>query len=210
MNITKPQIIQWLQNFALVIAENKNYLTELDAAIGDADHGINMNRGFQKVITQLPTVETKDIGTILKTVSMSLISTIGGASGPLYGTFFLRASTTVMGKEELTATELVTLLQEGVQGVIQRGKASLGDKTMLDVLSPAIATLAQEIAKGNTLLDSLSKAVHIANIQKEATIPLIAKKGRASYLGDRSIGHIDPGAASSYFLIQTLRETLNH
>jgi phosphoenolpyruvate---glycerone phosphotransferase subunit DhaL len=208
MNITKQQIIQWLQHFAVVIAENKDYLTELDAAIGDADHGINMNRGFQQVMTQLPTVETQDIGTILKTVSMTLIKSVGGASGPLYGTFFLRASAKVTGKEELTATELVSLLQEGVAGVIQRGKASLGDKTMLDVLSPSIDTLAQEIEKGNTLLDSLSKAVQIANTQKEATIPLIAKKGRASYLGERSIGHIDPGAASSYLMLQTLRETL--
>jgi phosphoenolpyruvate---glycerone phosphotransferase subunit DhaL len=208
MNITKPQIIQWLQHFAVVIADHKDYLTELDAAIGDADHGINMNRGFQQVMTQLPTVETQDIGTILKTVSMTLIKSVGGASGPLYGTFFLRASAKVTGKEELTATELVSLLQEGVAGVIQRGKASLGDKTMLDVLSPSIDTLAQEIEKGNTLLDSLSKAVQIANTQKEATIPLIAKKGRASYLGERSIGHIDPGAASSYLMLQTLRETL--
>jgi len=208
MQITKQHIFKWLQDIAVVMAENKDYLTELDAAIGDADHGINMNRGWQKVITQLPTVEAKDIGTILKTVSMNLISSVGGASGPLYGTFFLRAATTVMGKDELTAVELVKLLQAGVAGVIQRGKANIGDKTMIDSLSPAADTFALEVEKGNVIADALKQAVTAAHTGMEQTIPVIAKKGRASYLGERSIGHQDPGATSSYLILKTLLDTI--
>ena len=208
MNVTKQHILQWLKAVAVVIAANKDYLTELDAAIGDADHGINLHRGFQKVITQLPQVETTDLGTILKTVSMTLISSVGGASGPLYGTFFLRASTAAAGKEELTAAELVNLLQAGVAGVIQRGKAKLGEKTMLDALSPAVEVFAAEVGKGSTIVDAFGQAVQAAETGMEQTIPLLAKKGRASYLGERSIGHQDPGATSSYLILKTLLETI--
>ena len=129
--ITKHQIVQWLQDFATQIEQNKDYLTELDAAIGDADHGINMERGFKKVMSQLPSVADKDIGSILKSVSMTLISSVGGASGPLYGTFFLKASTVAVDKQQLTDEEIVSLLQAGLDGVLQRGKAQLGDKTMV-------------------------------------------------------------------------------
>jgi dihydroxyacetone kinase-like protein len=208
MTVTKQQILNWLQAIAKTISENKDYLTELDAAIGDADHGINLHRGFQKVIIQLPQVETKDIGSILKTVSMTLISSVGGASGPLYGTFFLRASTAVAGKEELTAAELACSLQAGVAGVIQRGKANLGEKTMLDALSPAVAIFAEEVGKGSTTVDALGQAVQAAQTGMQQTIPLVAKKGRASYVGERSIGHQDPGATSSYLILKTLLETI--
>ncbi len=208
MNVTKQQILNWLQAVAKTIAENKDYLTELDAAIGDADHGINLERGFQKIVPQLSKLATKDIGTILKTVSMTLISSIGGASGPLYGTFFLRASTKVMGKEELTPTELADLLQAGVAGVIQRGKANLGDKTMLDALSPAANTFAELVAEGNTIVDALKQAVEAAETGMKQTIPLVAKKGRASYLGERSAGHQDPGATSSFLILRALLESL--
>ena len=208
MNVTKQQIINWLQTVAKTISENKDYLTELDAAIGDADHGINLDRGFQKVAPQLPKLETKDIGTILKTVSMTLISSVGGASGPLYGTFFLRASTIAMGKEELTPTELVDLLQAGVAGVVGRGKANLGDKTMVDTLSPAVKTFAELVAKGNTTVEALKQAVQAAETGMKQTIPLVAKKGRASYLGERSAGHQDPGATSSFLILQALLESL--
>ena len=208
MTVTKQQILNWLQAVAKTISENKDYLTELDAAIGDADHGINLDRGFQKVASQLPQLETKDIGTILKTVSMTLISSIGGASGPLYGTFFLRASTTVMGKEELTPTELAELLQAGVAGVIQRGKANLGDKTMLDALSPAANTFAELVAEGITTVHALKQAVEAAETGMKQTIPLVAKKGRASYLGERSAGHQDPGATSSFLILRALLESL--
>ena len=204
MNVTKQQIINWLDTAAQAIADNKDYLTELDAAIGDADHGINLNRGFQKVAEQLPQLTTQDIGTILKTVSMTLISGVGGASGPLYGTFFLRASAVVTGKEELTPHELATLFQAGVAGVAGRGKANLGDKTMLDALSPAAETLAELVAQGKTTQEALRQAVQAAETGMKQTIPLVALKGRASYLGDRSAGHQDPGATSSFLMLQAL------
>jgi dihydroxyacetone kinase-like protein len=207
--VTKQQIIQWLQAVAVVLEQNKNYLTELDAAIGDADHGINMNRGFQKVITQLPSVADKDIGSILKTVSMTLISSVGGASGPLYGTLFLRASTALAGKSELTNEDLVALLQAAVDGVVQRGKANLGDKTMLDALSPASDVFKRATAEGASSQEALQQAVLAAEQGMKATIPLVAKKGRASYLGDRSANHQDPGATSTYLILKTLLETLS-
>ncbi len=207
--VTKEQIIKWLQSVAIVLEENKEYLTELDAAIGDADHGINMNRGFQKVITQLPTVADKDIGSILKTVSMTLISSVGGASGPLYGTLFLKASSAVAGKSKLTDEDMVALLQAGVDGVVQRGKANLGDKTMLDALSPAADAFQQAIANGTTTVEALQQAVSAAEQGMKDTIPLVAKKGRASYLGDRSANHPDPGATSTYLILKTLLETVS-
>jgi dihydroxyacetone kinase-like protein len=206
--VSKEQIIQWIQAIALVLEQNKNYLTELDAAIGDADHGINMNRGFQKVISQLPTVADKDIGSILKTVSMTLISSVGGASGPLYGTMFLRASTAVAGKSELTDEDMVALLQAAVDGIIQRGKANLGDKTMLDALSPASDAFKQAVANGVSTQEALQQAVAAAEEGMKNTIPLVAKKGRASYLGDRSANHQDPGATSAYLILKTLLETV--
>jgi dihydroxyacetone kinase-like protein len=207
--VTKEQILQWLQAVAVVLEQNKDYLTELDAAIGDADHGINMNRGFQKVISQLPSVADKDIGSILKTVSMTLISTVGGASGPLYGTMFLRASTAVAGKSELTDEDMVALLQAAVDGIIQRGKANLGDKTMLDALSPASDAFKLAIANGASTQEALQQAVAATEQGMKNTIPLVAKKGRASYLGDRSANHQDPGATSTYLILKTLLETLN-
>jgi dihydroxyacetone kinase-like protein len=207
--VTKDQILQWLQAVAVVLEQNKDYLTELDAAIGDADHGINMNRGFQKVISQLPSVADKDIGSILKTVSMTLISTVGGASGPLYGTMFLRASTAVAGKSELTDEDMVALLQAAVDGIVQRGKANLGDKTMLDALSPASDAFKQAIANAASTQEALQQAVAATEQGMKNTIPLVAKKGRASYLGDRSANHQDPGATSTYLILKTLLETLN-
>jgi len=206
--VTKQQILQWFQAVAVVLEQNKDYLTELDAAIGDADHGINMNRGFQKVISQLPSVADKDIGSILKTVSMTLISSVGGASGPLYGTMFLRASTAVARKLELSDEDLIALLQAAVDGIIQRGKANLGDKTMLDALSPASDAFKQAVAKGVSTREALQQAVTAAEEGMKNTIPLVAKKGRASYLGDRSSGHQDPGATSAYLILKTLLENV--
>jgi dihydroxyacetone kinase-like protein len=206
--VTNQQILQWLQAVAVVLEQNKDYLTELDAAIGDADHGINMNRGFQKVISQLPSVADKDIGSILKTVSMTLISSVGGASGPLYGTMFLRASTAVAGKSELSDEDLVALLQAAVDGIIQRGKANLGDKTMLDALSPASDAFKQAVANNASTQEALQQAVTAAEEGMKNTIPLVAKKGRASYLGDRSSGHQDPGATSAYLILKTLLENV--
>jgi phosphoenolpyruvate---glycerone phosphotransferase subunit DhaL len=168
-----------------------------------------MNRGFQKVLAQLPTVADKDIGSILKTVSMTLISSVGGASGPLYGTLFLRSSTVLTGKQELTDEDMVALLQAAVDGVVQRGKANLGDKTMLDALSPAADAFKVAIATGASTPEALQQAVSAAEEGMKNTIPLVAKKGRASYLGERSSGHLDPGATSTYLILKALLDTLS-
>ena len=202
--MTQAQILQWLQLFATKISENKDYLTELDAAIGDADHGINMDRGWKKVSSQLPTLADKDISSIFKTVSMTLISSIGGASGPLYGTWFLRASTAVAGKQELTAQDILGLLQAGLEGVLQRGKAQLGDKTMVDALSPAVEKFGEAVGGGKNIPEALKEAVAAAEQGMKATTPMLARKGRASYLGERSVGHQDPGATSAYLMLQSL------
>jgi phosphoenolpyruvate---glycerone phosphotransferase subunit DhaL len=207
--MTKEQILQWLQAFATVVEENKQYLTELDAAIGDADHGINMDRGFKKVVTQLPSVADKDIGSILKTVSMTLISSIGGASGPLYGTLFLRASASVRDKQELTVGDMLGMLQAGLDGVLSRGKAQLGDKTMIDALTPAVEAFRQAVGEGKDMHEAMGKAIEAGEQGMKDTTPMLAKKGRASYLGERSIGHQDPGATSCYLMLNSLFLILN-
>ncbi len=206
--ITKAHIVSWLRAVAEVLAENKVYLTELDAAIGDADHGINMDRGFQKVMTQLPGVEDKDIGSILKTTGMALLGSVGGAGGPLYGTFFMRAGSAVEGKHELSDADLVAMLEAGLNGVLQRGKANLGDKTMVDALTPALEALKKGVSDGMTTQQALEQAVLAAEKGMRDTIPMLAKKGRASYLFERSIGHQDPGATSSYLILKALYEAV--
>lgn len=205
---TKDQIVQWLYNLADVLSENKEYLTKLDSAIGDADHGINMKRGFDRVIEKLPTVADKDIGNVLKTTGMTLISSVGGASGPLYGTFFMRGGMAAAAKEEVSGDDLVTLLQAGVDGIVQRGRAQLGDKTMVDAWMPALDAMKESLGNGSSTLEALEAAVAAAEQGMKDTIPLQAKKGRASYLGERSIGHQDPGATSSYLMLKTLLDTL--
>ena len=207
-NVTKEQIVDWLKATANVLDENKAYLTQLDSAIGDADHGTNMDRGFKKVMEKLPTVADKDIGNILKTVGMTLISSVGGASGPLYGTFYMRGGMAADAKEELGAEDLVNLLQGAVDGIIQRGRAHLGDKTMIDALVPALEALKASVAAGKDASEALADAVAAAEQGMKDTIPLQARKGRASYLGERSIGHQDPGATSSYLILNALLETL--
>ncbi len=206
MPITTSDVSEYLRKVAAVLAENKEYLTELDSAIGDADHGINMDRGFQNVLRKLPAVEDKDIGTILKTAGMALVSSVGGASGPLYGTAFMQAGMAAAGKRELTAEDLLAILEAALKGVIMRGRANLGDKTMVDALTPAINAMREALENGADLTEALDKATAAAEEGMKATIPLIAKKGRASYLGERSIGHQDPGATSSYLLIRTMAE----
>ncbi|MBX3060916.1 MAG: dihydroxyacetone kinase ADP-binding subunit DhaL [Anaerolineae bacterium] len=208
MSVTRDQIVTWLEKTAVVLADNKQYLTDLDAAIGDADHGINMARGFTKVMEKLPTVVDKDIGNILKTVGMTLISSVGGASGPLYGTFYMRAGTAVAAKEELSNADLVAMLQAGVDGVVQRGRAELEDKTMIDAWFPAMAALKTAVENGDSTTNALQKTVAAAEQGMKATIPLKARKGRASYLGDRSIGHQDPGATSTHLILNALLETV--
>jgi dihydroxyacetone kinase-like protein len=206
--VTKKQIVQWLENTAAVLVQNKDYLTQLDSAIGDADHGINMSRGFKKVLERLPSVADQDIGNILKTTGMALVSSVGGASGPLYGTFFMRSGAALTAKEELSNNDLLKLFQSGVEGILQRGRPQLGDKTMFDAWSPALEAMQEALANSNDTMDILRFTVAAAEQGMKDTIPLLAKKGRASYLGERSIGHQDPGATSSYLILKCLLETL--
>ncbi|WP_224240848.1 dihydroxyacetone kinase subunit DhaL [Hyalangium gracile] len=208
MPITRDAVARWIQAYAAVLAEQKDQLTQLDMDIGDGDHGENMNRGFQAVLAKLPGVADKDISTLFKTVAMTLISTVGGASGPLYGTLFLQMAARTAGKQELTPSELAEALKAGVDGVMSRGKAVAGDKTMVDALQPALEALQQALGQGVELAEALNRAATAADQGRQATIPWVAKKGRASYLGERSAGHADPGATSSHLLIQCAARTL--
>ncbi len=207
--VTRDQIVEWLKLVARVLEENKDYLTKLDAAIGDADHGINMDRGFKKVMSQLPGVQDKDIGSILKTTGMALISSVGGAGGPLYGTLFMRAGMAVANKYELTDEDLVHMWEAAVDGVIQRGRAQPGDKTMVDALLPAVEAMKKALEEGADTVEILRRGVAAAEEGMKATIPMQAKKGRASYLGERSIGHQDPGATSSYLILKALLDVVS-
>lgn len=208
MSITREDALNWITAIASAIGENSTYLTELDAAIGDADHGVNMDRGFKAVMKKIPEVCDKDIGTIFKTIGMTLISTVGGAGGPLYGTFFLQAGMKTAGKMELDLADWTEALDAALSGVIMRGKAELGDKTMVDALTPAIAVLRQSISEGRPIHQALERSAEAARKGMEDTIPLVARKGRASYLGERSAGHQDPGATSSFLILQAAANTL--
>ena len=209
MTITRDAVIDWLKAFADTIAQQKDYLTQLDSDIGDGDHGTNMNRGMQSVLTVLPGVADKDIGSIFKTVGMKLVSTVGGASGPLYGTMFMQMGSATNGKMELTLDDWVAAVQAGTDGVVMRGKAQLGDKTMVDALTPALNSLKESAAHNVPLPDALNAAAEATKGGMEATIPIVARKGRASYLGERSAGHQDPGSTSSYYLMKTAADTWN-
>lgn len=207
--ITKAQIITWLTNCSAVYSENRSMLTELDAAIGDADHGLNMDRGFADVVTKLPTVADKDIANVFKITGMSLLSKVGGASGPLYGTFFIRAATKAAGKESLTVAEFIDAVEAGVDGIIGRGKAEPGDKTMCDAWWEVIAAGKTAAASGASVAQAVEAMALAAAKGVENTIPMQAKKGRASYLGERSIGHPDPGATSTKLMVETLSKVVN-
>jgi len=187
------------------IINNKQFLTDLDAAIGDGDHGINMARGFEAVNAKLQLLGAgKDIGTVLKTVGMTLISSVGGASGPLYGTAFLRAASVGLGKYELDNEAGILMLAAAITGIKERGKAIRGEKTMLDALEPAYDAFVAGAEEHKPILECLRLACEAARQGVEFTKTIVATKGRASYLGERSMGHQDPGATSSYLILQTL------
>ncbi len=205
--VSFDDVVAWLKTFAATITENKSYLTELDSAIGDADHGINMDRGFQAVLGKLDSAPPGDIGALFKTVGMTLVSTVGGAGGPLYGTLFLQLGVATAGKREITANDWSAALAAAVSGVQARGKAEPGDKTMVDALIPGRDAFAAAIADGADLPAALRRSADAAEEGMTATIPLVARKGRASYLGERSAGHQDPGATSSYLLLRTVADT---
>jgi phosphoenolpyruvate---glycerone phosphotransferase subunit DhaL len=206
MPVDRNDAIEWIKACAKVLAENRDYLIQLDAAIGDADHGANMDRGFQAVVSKLPEVTDKDIGTIFKTVGMTLLSTVGGAGGPLYGTFFIQAGTKTAGKMELLPEDWAAALEAALNGVVMRGKAEVGDKTMVDALTPAVKTFKQAISDQQSFGKALRLSADAAKQGMEATTPLVARKGRASYLGERSAQHQDPGATSSYMILNAAAE----
>jgi phosphoenolpyruvate---glycerone phosphotransferase subunit DhaL len=204
--MTNQDILRWLGCTADVLHENAAYLTQLDSAIGDADHGNNMDRGFKAVRDKFPTMASMDIATQLKTVGTTLVSVVGGASGPLYGTAFLRAGIAMAGKKDLAPADVVALLEAFLGGIVARGKAQPGEKTMVDALTPAVAAAKQALAEGVSLKELASRASLAAEEGMKGTIPLLATKGRASYLGERSVGHQDPGATSSWLVLRCLAE----
>jgi phosphoenolpyruvate---glycerone phosphotransferase subunit DhaL len=204
--MTNDDVMRWLERTADVLHENRTYLTDLDSAIGDADHGINMDRGFSAVRDRFPTMATMDISTRLRTVGSTLVSTVGGAGGPLYGTAYLRAAGVAAGKQELSSADVVAMLEAFLGGIVARGKAQPGEKTMVDALTPALASARQALDEGATLAQITRRAATAAEEGMKATIPMLATKGRASYLGERSIGHQDPGATSSWLILRSLAE----
>jgi dihydroxyacetone kinase-like protein len=208
MSIGYDDMTSWIRMFATEVEAKKEYLTQLDAAIGDADHGINLQRGMSAVIAKVDAQSgEQDVGGLLKTVGMTLVSTVGGAGGPLYGTLFLRMGTAVSGKSELSPQDWADALEAGVAGVQDRGKAEPGDKTMIDALVPGRDALKAALGDGATFADALRQSAAAAEQGMKDTIPLVARKGRASYLGERSAGHQDPGATSSHLLLETAAET---
>lgn len=203
--ITLGQLHRWFILYAERIVAEEEKLTRLDAAIGDADHGVNMRRGMEKVRERLedPENQCADVGTLFRSVAMTLISAVGGAAGPLYGTFFLRAATSPNSGSRVDLPQFTRMLRYGLDGLQQRGKAHIDDKTMVDTIQPAVEAMEAALDSGQSLAVALAAAKQAARLGMEHTIEIRANKGRASYLGDRSIGHQDPGATSAYFLFDT-------
>jgi len=206
--VSLDQFVSWLSRFTELVTENRSYLTELDSAIGDADHGSNMARGMAAVMEKISAAPSTAVDELFKQVGMTLVTSVGGASGPLYGTFFLRFGTTAGPVPELDSAGVAAALRAGLGGVVARGKAELGEKTMFDAMSPAIDAFDAELAAGADPAASAAGAAAAAAVGRDATEPLVAHKGRASYLGDRSAGHLDPGATSTAYLFQALAEAL--
>ncbi len=199
----------WLRSYAETISEHAAELTDLDAAIGDADHGTNMNRGMQAVVAAIDGGDFADVAALLKKSGMTMVSTVGGASGPLYGTFLLRLGGALDGASDITAEKFGAALRAGVEGVVARGKAELGDKTMYDAWAPALDAYDDAVASGADLPAALQAAATAAARGRDETTPMVARKGRASYLGERSAGHQDPGATSTTLLLESAAAALS-
>jgi dihydroxyacetone kinase-like protein len=207
LSITATAVRDWIRAYADEVAQHRVELVQLDTAIGDGDHGTNMDRGMRKAVEKLDGVEGEDIGALLKTVGMALVSSVGGAAGPLYGTLFLQMGTASAGRDELDLAGWTDALEAGVKGVQARGKAEPGDKTMVDALLPALEALRSASDDGAELADALRRSADAAAEGMRATVPLEARRGRASYLGPRSVGHQDPGATSSQLLLEVAAAT---
>jgi dihydroxyacetone kinase-like protein len=206
---TAAQAVSWVRASAAVIEENAAALTRLDAAIGDGDHGTNMNRGFKAALQRLDGLDAQDFGSVFRAVGMAMVSKVGGASGPLYGSFYLAVGKELGEAEEVEDGALAAALRAGYEGVVARGKAQLEDKTMLDAWHPALEALDAALAAGGGLGQALDAAEQAAEAGMKATIPLVARKGRASYLGERSRDHQDPGATSTHLLVKALADVVN-
>src|SRR5829696_686771 len=207
-NVTTAAFEEWVRRFAHHVAENRDFLTELDAAIGDADHGSNMDRGMKAAVAALDESPPATAGALFSKVGMTLVSSVGGASGPLFGTLFLRIGTTLGDAETTSAPQFAAALRAGLGGVVDRGKAGPEDKTMYDALAPAVDALDAALADGADMVTGLKHARDAAAAGRDATTPMLARKGRASYLGERSIGHQDPGATSSALLLAAAVDAL--
>ena len=206
-NVTTTVLDEWVRTFAALVAENRDHLTELDAAIGDADHGSNMDRGMKAVVAALDDTRPATAGALFSKVGMTLVSTVGGASGPLFGTLFLRMGSSFGDTEQASPQQLAAALRAGLEGVVARGKAEAGDKTMYDALAPAVDALEGALSGQATVAEALKRAFEAAIVGRDATTPMLARKGRASYLGERSVGHQDPGATSVALLLQAASES---
>ncbi|MCK2026671.1 MULTISPECIES: dihydroxyacetone kinase subunit DhaL [Microbacterium] len=198
------QLADWITRYRDAVTAQRDWLTELDSAIGDADHGANMARGFAAVGDKLAAGTPATVDELLKTVGMTLVSSVGGASGPLYGTFFLRMGMSAGAVSELDGPALAAALRAGLEGIVARGKPEAGDKTMYDAMAPAVDAFDAALADGSSVGDAARAAADAAAAGRDATLDLVARKGRASYLGERSAGHLDPGAASTAILFDTL------
>ncbi|SDC93831.1 dihydroxyacetone kinase, C-terminal domain [Geodermatophilus telluris] len=206
--VSADDLLAWIREFARLVAENRDALTELDAAIGDGDHGANMHRGTTAVLAAVDGAAPAAPGALVKKVGTTLVSTVGGASGPLYGTFFLRLGTALGDAATASPADVAAALRAGVEGVVARGRAEAGDKTMVDALLPAVTACEEALAAGRTWAEALAAAAEAAAAGRDATTPMVARKGRASYLGERSAGHPDPGATSAALLLAAAAGTL--
>jgi len=202
--ITRDATLDWMNRFAGAMSEHREELVKLDTAIGDGDHGTNMNRGMTKAMEKLAAAEQPDPGAVLKTVAMALVSSVGGAAGPLYGTLFLQMGSALAGQSEVDLPAYAAAWRKGLEGVQARGKAEPGDKTMVDALIPAVEAL----EAASDLDGGLRAAAQAAEGGMHATTPMIARKGRARDLGERSKDHQDPGATSTYYLFKSATEAL--
>jgi phosphoenolpyruvate---glycerone phosphotransferase subunit DhaL len=207
-SISYGEVVAWIHRFADVVAEHREELTRLDTAVGDADHGTNMDRGMRAAVERVDAVDGDEISAALKGVGMALVSKVGGAAGPLYGTMFLQMANAAEDASEVDLAGWTQMLEAGLKGVQMRGKAEPGDKTMVDALTPAVEALERAQQDGAELPAALEQSAQAAREGMEKTVPMVARKGRASYLGERSAGHQDPGATSSYLLLQAAVDTL--